>query len=48
VHGERVELTAPALDPSWRTWETTGEALWPAPVPAAPPAEPAGGSTSFS
>lgn len=29
--GEPVELTAPALDPSWRTTATSGEALWPAP-----------------
>lgn len=31
VTGDPVELTAPAVDPAWRTDEPTGEALWPAP-----------------
>ena len=30
VAGEPVELTAPAVDPAWRTAAPTGEALWPA------------------
>jgi hypothetical protein len=28
VEGDPVELTAPAVDPSWRTRATSGEALW--------------------
>lgn len=47
-HGERpavlweqqgdtpVELSAPDLDPSWRTTERSGEVLWPAPVTKRP------------
>ena len=31
VTGEPVELTAPAIDPTWRTTAVSGEALWPAP-----------------
>ncbi len=30
-HGEPIELTAPAVDPQWRTSEAKGEALWRAP-----------------
>lgn len=44
VTGDPVELTAPSLDPTWRTNEPSGEALWPAPV-APPNAVPPG---SFS
>jgi hypothetical protein len=43
VTGEPVELTAPAIDPTWRTRDPAGEALWAAPVPVAPP-----GDVSFS
>ncbi len=32
VTGEPVELTAPLIDPEWRTAELKGEALWPAPA----------------
>ena len=32
VTGEPVELTAPLLDPGWRTGDAKGEALWPAPT----------------
>ncbi|HWM19465.1 MAG TPA: hypothetical protein VNO51_07245 [Ilumatobacteraceae bacterium] len=32
VTGEPVELTAPLLDPGWRTTAIKGEALWPAPA----------------
>ncbi len=47
-HGERpavlweqqgdtpVELSAPDLDPEWRTTERSGETLWPAPVATRP------------
>jgi hypothetical protein len=31
VTGESVELRAPAVDPTWRTNERSGEVLWPAP-----------------
>ncbi len=31
VTGEPVELTAPLIDPQWRTTDRQGEALWPAP-----------------
>jgi hypothetical protein len=31
VTGEPVELTAPLLDPRWRTVDAKGEVLWPAP-----------------
>ena len=31
-----VELSAPDLDPNWRTTERSGETLWPAPVAARP------------
>ena len=29
--GDATELTAPAIDPEWRTTHTTGETLWPVP-----------------
>jgi hypothetical protein len=32
VTGEPVELTAPVLDPGWRTADAKGEVLWPAPA----------------
>ena len=32
VTGEPVELTAPLIDPDWRTADAKGEALWPAPA----------------
>ena len=32
VTGEPVELTAPVLDPGWRTVDAKGEVLWPAPT----------------
>jgi hypothetical protein len=35
VSGEPVELTAPAVDPAWRTRSASGDALWRRPVPAA-------------
>ncbi|HEY3485955.1 MAG TPA: hypothetical protein VGK49_11255 [Ilumatobacteraceae bacterium] len=31
VTGDPAELTAPAIDPTWRTSAPSGEALWPAP-----------------
>ena len=31
VTGEPVELTAPVIDPTWRTTAQSGETLWPAP-----------------
>ncbi len=33
--GEPLVLTAPAIDPTWRSAGTSGEALWPAPAGAA-------------
>jgi hypothetical protein len=46
VTGDPVELTAPAVDPTWRTTDRTGEALWPpSPSSSPPPAPP---PTSFS
>lgn len=35
-HGPPVELTAPAVDPTWRTSDVRGEALWAEPPGAAP------------
>ena len=32
VTGEPVELTAPTIDPTWRTTAPSGEALWPPPT----------------
>jgi hypothetical protein len=32
VAGDPVELTAPLLDPGWRSRESKGEVLWPAPA----------------
>jgi hypothetical protein len=42
--GEPIELVAPVVAPTWRTTESTGEALWPpphgGPEPGAPPEPP--------
>ncbi|MGB3736105.1 MAG: hypothetical protein WA964_14200, partial [Ilumatobacter sp.] len=35
-----VEVSAPDVDPDWRTTEATGETLWPAPAPARERARP--------
>ncbi|MFK8022774.1 MAG: hypothetical protein AB8G26_02315 [Ilumatobacter sp.] len=43
-HGDPIELTAPDVDSSWRTDQSTGEALWAAPA-AAKPARPSLGLT---
>jgi hypothetical protein len=32
VAGDPVELTAPLLDPGWRSRDAKGEVLWPAPA----------------